>query len=212
MRKLILLCMVVSLAMAVDASAAKGKRWRPVRDQDPTSGLESWYFSFGLGGADLQYPDELGTALDFIEQLPGVTRSKYFVDIGLYSPTNQHTVAGIALNVVGDAYEFEGVLLDTFDVRLNQLLIGPSVRRYLGARVGRGLYIRLDGGLARLVEEDSRTEEDATSDWGFGFLGGVGLSWEIFSGTRLSLDGSYTYKHIESENYGAVLIGLSLML
>ncbi len=183
MRKIILLCMVVSLAMAVDASAAKGKRWRSVRDQDPTSGLESWYFSFGVGGADLSYPDGRQALVDELAEKFDYVRSKYFVDIGLYSPTNQHTVAGLALNIVGDRHEFartdaNGFAMipeETSTVQMNQLLIGPSVRRYLGSRVGRGLYIRVDGGLARFVQEDDRPgvdTETTESDWGFGFLGG----------------------------------------
>jgi len=73
---------------------------------------------------------------------------------------------------------------------------------YVGNSFGSGLFLRGDIGFAKLAVSSSYSET-ASSDMGFGILGGGG--WSIdFGGTRLLLNVNYAYRSVESESYNTL--------
>ena len=72
--------------------------------------------------------------------------------------------------------------------------------RFLTGTIGNGLFIRADiGGSRFVVDVDGDTE---TSDWGFGYLVGGGLGFNITSGTRLLLNVNYAVRTIPNDETG----------
>jgi len=191
---------------AVSAQEAKPLRGTPSAERPK---LESWYLAVGLGGAGTQYPEPLQSDLSVLESLPNADHTAVSIDLSVYFPTDTKTLVGITINGQGDRYEYL-CATGTCWYQLNEYLLGASARRYFGAYIGRGLFVRADGGFSRIVEQYSDGSE-AVSDWGLGLNAGAGYSFEIFRGTRFSIDGAYSYKRIEKDNYGAYTIGLGFM-
>ena len=61
---------------------------------------------------------------------------------------------------------------------------------FLQNRIGQGPFVRMDVGPALAVIESS-DDFEATSNWGWGFLGGVGYGLPVTSGTRLLFQINY---------------------
>lgn len=164
------------------------------------------YFNIGLAGASASYPDVIETSLDLLDGLPGVDHVQVGVDLGLYFAVNPGSIVGISLNGIGDRYD------DGSDhLQVNQYLYAASYRYYPGKRTGRGLFLRGDVGLARMVVDVSGFGTEA-SDSGFGFLLGGGYSFAIGGGTWMSINADYTSKSIEDETVGGYTIGLALLI
>ena len=69
---------------------------------------------------------------------------------------------------------------------------------FLQNRIGQGPFVRVDVGPARAVVGNS-DDFEATSDWGWGFLGGVGYGLLVTSGTRLLFQINYGLRRVEGD-------------
>lgn len=164
------------------------------------------YFNIGLAGASASYPDAIQGPLDLLEDMPGIDHVQVGIDLGLYFAVNPGSIFGFSLNGIGDRYD------DGSDhLQLNQYLYAASYRYYPGKRTGRGLFLRGDVGIARLVLDVSGFGSEA-SDSGFGFLLGGGYSFAIGGGTWMSINADYTSKSIEDETVSGYTIGLALLI
>ena len=162
---------------------------------------QSMYFNLGLAWAEPDYPDGVSELMDLLEEVPGVDRYRAGVDLGLYFPVAKSSLLGPTLNGIGDR-------LDDGDdhFQLNQYLFGASFRHYLSGRIGEGLFLRADAGMARMALDASGMDTE-TSDWGTGFLFGGGFSFKIGGSTWFSISAEYTTKSIEDETVGGTTIG-----
>jgi len=165
--------------------------------------LESWYTYWGLGYADIKYPGELDATLDQLSNLNGVDHVSVSVDLlGFYLPYGERHINGFIINSFGDRYAANGT-----DLQISGYTLSFSSIRFLTGTIGKGLFIRGDIGGSRIgVDADELGTE--TSKWGFGFLLGGGLGFNISSGTRILLNANYAVRRIEGEEYKTV--GLSV--
>ena len=168
---------------------------------------ESWYTYWALGYAKPTYPSELQDLLDAINDLPGVENTAIDIDmLGFYWPVNNHrTAVGFIINGGADRYEFEGEWF-----QINQYLYGFSAMHFFEHNIGQGFFARGDLGIAKMNLTSSEGDNES-SDSGWGFLIGGGYGFPITEGTRLMLNGNYSYKKVESEVYGKVSVNLGFM-
>ena len=168
---------------------------------------ESWYTYWALGYAKPTYPGELQDFLDAVNDLPGVKNTALDIDfLGFYWPVNNHrTAVGFIINSGADRYEFEGEWF-----QINQYLYGFSAMHFFEHNIGQGFFARGDLGIAKMNVTDSDNNNES-SDSGWGFLIGGGYGFPITEGTRLMLNGNYSYKKVEKENYGKISVNLGFM-
>lgn len=185
MKKCTLLSVCVLLAILTASSPAFSQ-----------NKIESWYTYWGLGYADIKYGDPLDTILDQLSEQEGVDHVSVSVDfLGLYLPSKDRHIYGFVINAFGDRYEVGGS-----DFQISGYTLSFSNMRFLTGTIGNGLFIRADiGGSRFVVDVDGDTE---TSDWGFGYLVGGGLGFNITSGTRLLLNVNYAVRTIPNDETG----------
>ena len=165
--------------------------------------LESWYTYWGLGYADVKYPDELDDLLQDLEDAPGVDHVSIGLDfLGFYWPLNEQTILGVIINGTGDRYEVSGS-----SMQINSYTFAFSAMRFLNNTIGKGIFVRAEAGPARLVvdTDDFGTE---SSDWGFGGLIGGGFGFNVSPGTRILLNVNYAVRKVEGDSYNT--FGLSI--
>jgi hypothetical protein len=167
--------------------------------------LESWYTYWGLGYADVTYPDKLNTVLDELKELPGVDHTGIGLDmLGFYWPNGEKTIIGGILNGWGDRYEDS----DSDDyMQFNGYLFSLSAMHFLTGQIGQGLFLRGDFGASRLVLSTTGYG-DESSKWGFGGLLGAGFGVPISSGTRLLLNVNYSVRKVEGDAFKALQISV----
>ena len=185
----LLLCLVVLCATQVHANK-----------------MESWYTYWGLGYADVGYPDEVDTMLDQLAELPGIDHFSIALDgLGFYWPADTRRLYGFIINGFGDRYEE-----DTANwMQLNGYLISASTMSFFD-EIGAGPFVRLDAGLAKYVvnAEIGGYDDSESSDWGVGALAGGGYALPVFDGTRILLNLNYAVRRIAGEN--TTTLGISV--
>ena len=174
------------------------------RDND----LESWYTYWGLGYANNTYPDELQAVRYDLNDLSGVDHFALALDtFGFYWPRGDGTLVGGIVNGSADVYESSDIELMT----LYNFLYAFSTMHFLTREIGQGLFVRADLGLARQSAEIDIgvAEIEATSDWGTGFLLGVGYGIPVTSGTRLLINANVSFRRVEGDRYTSAGITLN---
>lgn len=170
---------------------------------DTRNRLESWYTNWGLGYPIIQYPDELAAVLDALKDI-GVSNTAIMLDLlGFYFPIGEKVIIGSNVNAWGDRYESNGE-----SIQINAFTFGGSAMFFLQERIGQGIFLRGDLGLARLVLNGSGTEAEA-SDLGVGFLIGGGYGIPVSRETRILIHLNYSIRSIESETYNNLGISVS---
>lgn len=163
---------------------------------------ESWYTLWSLGSADITYPGDLNTIMNYLEDQEGVTRTKLAMDfLGFYKHLSPQTIGGFVVNAAADRME-----MDDYWMQINHYLYGLSMITFPGRRFGSGLFLRADGGLAKMIIQDSDGDTESSEN-GFGILGGGGYSFD-FGGTRLLLNINYALARIEDED--TTVLGISI--
>ncbi|MCF7797411.1 MAG: hypothetical protein K9N11_04655 [Lentisphaeria bacterium] len=171
-------------------------------DEGNSGNRESWYTLWSLGSADITYPGDLNTIMNYLEDQDGVTRTKIAMDLlGFYKHLSPQTIGGVVINGAADRME-----VDDSWMQLNQYLYGISMITYPGKRFGSGLFLRADAGLAKMVMQDSDGDTDSSEN-GFGILGGAGYSFDL-GGTRLLINVNYALRRIEDED--ATTMGITV--
>lgn len=169
---------------------------------DLSANTESWYTYWGVGSAEFTYPSEVADLLDMLEQIDGVTRTRLALDMfGFYWHVNPMTIGGFVINGAADAFDIDGETM-----QWNHYLYSGSMIHYLGSTFGKGPFMRVDAGLAKMVLQSSQ-DDPVTSENGYGGLIGGGWSFDL-GGTRLLLNVNYAYRYIESE--ATEIIGFSV--
>ena len=173
--------------------------------------LESWYTYWGLGYSNNDLFDDIDL------EGTGVSHTSLSVDsFGFYWPRGQKTLVGGVFNTFSDFFEgsdsFSSVEINSYNS-----LYSISAMHFLSPKIGQGFFVRADAGLAlhyakvKLDLLGVDEEDEATSDWGSGFLVGGGYGFPITSGTRLLLNANVSQRYIEGEsatNVGITLNGL----
>jgi hypothetical protein len=173
--------------------------------QEDRSKKESWYMYWGLGYPVITYPHEVQELLDYIEDQPGISRTRLDMDLlGIYLPVNQHhTAVGFVINAAGDRLSDD----NNNWVQINQYTYGASVMHFFDRNIGDGLFVRGDIGIAKMVITNS-DDYSSGSDAGFGFLIGGGYSHPVTSGTRIVLNANYSYRKIEGDAVSKVAFSI----
>ena len=167
---------------------------------------ESWYSYWSIGISDNTYPSELQSIFNVAEDL-GINRTELSIDaLGFYWPIGNHeTINGFVVSGTSDTLSSNGA-----SVSLKTYLYSYSVMHYFGQEPGDGIYLRGDVGLAKGVAtfNSSSGSFSGSSEWGNGFLFGIGYGIPVSSGSRVILGFSYTSKTIEDEKYAATMFSI----
>ena len=158
---------------------------------------EPWYFSFAFGLANHKHADELDQVFDGAEDVPGVDRFEFAMDLlGFHWPLpEQNTTLGFVINASSDNLSEDG----QYDVALNTYLYGVSGIHYFGKEIGDGLFVRGDFGFSRGVLIVDGDEED--SDTGTGFLLGTGFAVPVSDRTRVFLGINISERKIDGDTF-----------
>jgi len=143
---------------------------------------ESWYIKFNHGFGAVKYPSYIQSTLDELKRDGATDHVVFDLDIGFYWPVAQTMAFGFTFGLVTDSYTYNGT-----DLSINQYQVGPSLLYYFGSAIGRGLFLRADGGIAWYSASTS-TGLRGTSKKGLGTTAGIGYSIPISSGTRISFE------------------------
>ncbi|MBC8210614.1 MAG: hypothetical protein H8E21_06055 [Gammaproteobacteria bacterium] len=167
---------------------------------------EDWYSYWSVGISDNTYPSGLQSTFDLAEEI-GFDRIELSIDaFGFYWPIGKdETINGFVVSGTNDTISFNGS-----EFSLKTYLYSYSVMHYFGQEPGDGFYLRGDVGFTRGVATTvtSSGTSSSTSDWGNGFLLGVGYGIPVSSGSRVILGFSYTSKTIEDEKYTATMFSI----
>ncbi|GEM_PF-762904 len=167
------------------------------------SKLESWYAYWALGISRSKSSDsELNDTMDFLEALPGVSRTRLTLDmLGFYFPRNLNMLVGVVVNGATDHWDVPADYM-----RINSYMYCVSAL-YFPEIIGRGIFYRADIGPA-VVEAEFGSRQGLTSDTGFGFLLGGGYAHPIREGTRITANVNYAVRKIEGEFWNT--LGISI--
>lgn len=162
---------------------------------------EKWYSYWSIGISDNTYPSDLQSTFDLAEDSE-LDRSEIAIDfVGFYWPIgNSNTIHGFVINGTSDTLSRNG---NEPELSFNTYLYSYSVMSYFGQEPGDGFYLRGDIGLAKGITtvDSSISSFSSDSDWGNGFLFGVGYGIPVSSGSRVIIGLNRTSKTIEDENY-----------
>jgi hypothetical protein len=189
MRRALLLCLLLGTASMAHANK-----------------MESWYTYWGLGYANVAYPDELDALMERTADLPGVDHASIALDgLGFYWPAGQQRLYGCVVNAFGDRYSVNSHNW----MQVNGYLLAASALHFVN-EIGAGPFLRVDFGLARygLSSEFAGDDDTDTSDWGLGGLVGGGYGLPVSEGTRLLFNVNYALRRVEGDNTRT--LGLSL--
>ena len=170
------------------------------QSESAESRLESWYTYWGIGAVSPSHPEELEDVLDFLEVLPGVTRTAISLDLlGFYWPIQDRYLLGGVINSFGDRIE-----VDSEGLNIIGVTYGLSLHYFPQRHIGQGFFIRSDVGPAFMAVTSDDGSVDETSDWGLGGLVGAGWSQPITSGTRLTFQVNGSLRQVEGDSWGAL--------
>lgn len=163
---------------------------------------ESWYTYWAVGSAGTAYPDQLQQLLDWADSQPGVSRSRFTLDLfGFYWHLAPRTIFGFIINGANDRFNYQEQ-----SISINQYLYSLSTIHFTGRRFGKGLFLRGDLGVASIGVEDPAGEQ-TRSKAGGGVL--LGTGWAIdFGGTRLLLGANLAVRRVEQASYSVVNFSL----
>lgn len=164
--------------------------------------IENWYSYWAIGLASHNHPSDIKNIIDAAESIPGVERSQGAIDMfGFYWPIDNNTIGGFVISGSFDR------LTDRFDdyFQINQYLYGASGMHFFGEEIGDGFFLRGDIGLARSTFQSNFLSNDE-SDFGKGYLFGVGYGIPISWNTRFLISVNYSNKTIEGDNYASTSI------
>ena len=164
--------------------------------------VESWYSYWAIGLASHNYSDDMENMIDAAESIPGVERSQGAIDMfGFYWPINNHSIGGFVISGSFDR------LQDNFDdyFQINQYLYGASGMHFFGEEIGDGFFLRGDIGFSKSSFQSNFLADDE-SDYGSGYLLGVGYGIPISWNTRFLITVTYSNKTIEGDNYASSAI------
>ncbi len=169
--------------------------------EENKSTTESWYTYWGLGYANISYPQWLQGTVDDLKNQSGVSNLSLSIDMfGFYWHFAPKLIGGFIVNATGDRFT-----TGRSSIQYNQIQYSGSSIYYFGESFGSGLFARADVGIALLSTSISGGSETIStmSTAGLGVLAGGG--WSIdFEGTRLLLNINYAYRRIEKENYNTL--------
>lgn len=187
MNRLIFAALLLLFFMAVQSESAESR-------------LESWYTYWGIGTVNPSYPEDVEDILDFLEILPGTTRTAISLDfLGFYWPIQDRYLLGGVINSFGDRIE-----VDSEGLNIIGVTYGLSLHYFPQRHIGQGFFIRSDVGPAFMAVTSDDGSVDETSDWGLGGLVGVGWSQPITSGTRLTFQVNGSLRQVEGESSRAL--------
>ena len=129
-------------------------------------------------------------------------RSQGAIDMfGFYWPINNHSIGGFVISGSFDR------LQDNFDdyFQINQYLYGASGMHFFGEEIGDGFFLRGDIGFSKSSFQSNFLADDE-SDYGSGYLLGVGYGIPISWNTRFLITVTYSNKTIEGDNYASSAI------
>ncbi len=169
--------------------------------------IESWYLTLGLGYSVISYPSWLQNGVDELVKISGTSHLPLNINLGVYWPSsNDKNLFGVC--ITGDGDRFEN---GNNSMQINTYLIGGSMIHHLSSYIGDAFYVRGDAGIAyAAIVEDFGS--GASSDIGFGLRIGLGYAIPVSMETRIQIDAGYTYRNIESDDYGSFSIGAALLL
>lgn len=166
------------------------------QSESAESRLESWYTYWGIGAVSPSHPKELADVLDFLEALPGITRTAISLDIlGFYWPIKDRYLLGGVINGFNDRLE-----VDSEGLNIIGVTYGLSLYYFPQRHIGQGFFIRSDVGPAFMAVTSDNDTVDETSDLGLGGLVGAGWSQPITSGTRLTFQVNGSLRQVEGES------------
>ena len=149
--------------------------------------LESWYHMFTLGIV-------ANSEIDGISFEPDVSVSLDF--LRFYFPMSKNLIFGVGINGTGHKN------VDS-ETQLNLYLYSASLQYYFKS-IGDGFFLRADVGASKgAIANDDGTLE-AASEWGFGFLVGVGYAFPISRETSILFYGTYRSLDIEGIKYNDI--------
>ena len=134
-----------------------------------------WYAYWGAGYASNSYPSEVQNNFDILENGSRVTGA---VDMfGFYWPLINNGFVGFVVS--GTADLAEDVLPNTnrkTKYAVTQFLLGLSGMRFFGEKIGKGLFVRSDIGLASAQESRVNFGKEKEDKSGYGILVGAGYA------------------------------------
>lgn len=179
-----------------------------------------WYVHFGIGVTRVSYQNDLQSRVDRVADIPDASNAVLPLDLGFYFVRwdnwvdwNNQLITGLALTGNVDKHAFK---LPEEWFQCNSYLFGPSTRMYFDQRVGRGFFLRADGGIS-WMHLYSANKDNEGPDIGIGLLLGVGYSYEfrLLRIMSLSFNGNYTIRHIKAHDgdySNALTFTIGLML
>lgn len=166
--------------------------------------IESWYSYWAIGLASHDYPNDVDAMIDAAESISGVERSQGAIDMfGFYWPIDNKTIGGLVISGSFDR------LTDNFDdyFQINQYLYGASGMHFFGKEIGDGFFMRGDIGFSQSSFESNFLPDDE-SDYGRGYLLGIGYGIPISWNTRFIVSFNYSNNTIEGDNYTSTSINV----
>lgn len=144
---------------------------------DTQSKTESWYTYWGIGLSSSSYPSIIEKEINYLQRQDNASHQPLSLDIlGFYGHFNPHTLVGVIINGVADRYTVKKQWM-----QVNQYLFAASTIHFLGENFGNGLFIRVDAGIASVIQSYEKVSLRRGS--GFGLLSGVGWSFDL-QGTK----------------------------
>lgn len=172
---------------------------------------ESWYFYFGFGlGAATYSNDEVDRALNDLVDNEGYERTTIGLDLlGFYFPfKDQRSAYGFVMSGASDYYT-----KGRSELRISQYQYSFSVMKFFGVNIGDGFFIRTDLGAVRYNVEakESAYSYNETSDWGYGFLFGLGYGVAATKETSLLLTLNVASRRVDDSGIVTALFGLGFL-
>ena len=163
-------------------------------------------FQFGVGGAEVDYPQGLNDAMDYLVDTLGYERMSIGLNLNLGVALNDRSYLLLGVNGVGDRISgYDGFM------QLNHYLYHVGARLYPALT---GLYIQGMFGFSALVMQSGYSEttidETVTSDPGSGYGAALGYDFGRAKGFGLALEASVLSVEIGGESVvsGALMLNL----
>lgn len=166
--------------------------------------IESYYFDYTVGYPFNSYPETTQRSIDELRKQADITRFPFAGGFSVYWPLrNNQTMVGPSFFGTFEGFSrqvSQGISSGTLNFWVIQF--GASLQHYFTSNIGDGLFGRFDLGLAfpTIEIKSGNTTTTYEGDTGFAFLSGLGYSWPVSSGTRLTATVKFIYRNLPGED------------
>lgn len=200
-------CLITAALLVIFINSVQVLNSQTIVGKMENSNSENWYMRIGMGYSFFDYPFELSSTVEIINASNDNFHLPLNFNIGIYRQIDEErSLAGIKVDGEIDKYESA-----KGNLQISTYLLGLSYLYYLSNKIGNGLYMITNAGLAYL-DIQSNVMRKVLGEYTLGFSGGFGYSLPIsINKASVQLELYYSNKNFTLGNFSSYNFDIGIL-